>query len=77
MMCSYLGRFDRVASEDVTVQGIQVKKGTVVTASPWVIHRNSDIWEDPETFEPDRSVAHVPVLSFFRIINQFCIPKLS
>ena len=61
MMCSYLGRFDRVASEDVTVQGIQVKKGTVVTASPWVIHRNSDIWEDPETFKPDRSVAHALV----------------
>lgn len=47
-------RFDRVATEDITIQGVQILKGTVVTASPWVIHRDPEIWEDPETFDPDR-----------------------
>ncbi|XP_067948926.1 cytochrome P450 3A24-like isoform X2 [Watersipora subatra] len=47
-------RFDRVATEDINIQGIYVKKGTVVTVSPWVIHRNPDIWENPERFDPSR-----------------------
>ncbi|XP_067950116.1 cytochrome P450 3A29-like isoform X2 [Watersipora subatra] len=47
-------RFDREASEDVTIKDIFIKKGTAVTASGWAIHRDPEIWRDPEDFEPDR-----------------------
>jgi len=47
-------RFERVASQDITVRDIFVPKGTVVTASNWVIHRDPNIWENPEDFVPER-----------------------
>ncbi|XP_067948027.1 cytochrome P450 3A29-like [Watersipora subatra] len=47
-------RFDRIASEDVTIRDIFIEKGTAVTASAWVIQRDPEVWENPEEFEPDR-----------------------
>ena len=52
--CWFLCRFDRYANQDFTVRGIQVKKGTIVTASTWVIHKDPEIWENPDDFDPDR-----------------------
>ena len=49
-------RFDRIADRDIEVKDVFVEKGTVVTASSWVIHRDPEIWDDPEEFDPDRSV---------------------
>ena len=50
----YFIRFERTASEDITIEDIEVKKGTVVTASAWVIHRDPEVWENPMDFDPDR-----------------------
>lgn len=51
-----LCRFDRMAAEDITIQDIQVKKGTAVTVSAWTIQRDPEVWENPMEFDPDRSV---------------------
>ena len=47
-------RIDRQASEDVVVKGITINKGTCVTTDAWVIHRDPELWDDPETYNPDR-----------------------
>ena len=47
-------RIDRQASEDVVVKGITINKGTCVTTDAWVIHRDPELWDDPEMYNPDR-----------------------
>jgi len=47
-------RFDREATKDITIQGIPIKKGSAVTVSPWVVHRDPEYWPNPLEFDPDR-----------------------
>lgn len=44
----------RRIQEDVEIDGIAVRAGTLILVSPFTIHRNPAIWEDPDTFDPDR-----------------------
>ena len=44
----------REAIEDDVIDGFQIKKGQTVIASPYLLHRNPDLWPDPERFDPDR-----------------------
>jgi enediyne biosynthesis protein E7 len=34
--------------------GYRVRPGTLVLISPYLLHRNTAFWEDPEVFDPDR-----------------------
>ncbi|GAB1856253.1 cytochrome P450 [Flavobacteriaceae bacterium MHTCC 0001] len=45
---------DRVNTEDDTVQGYHLKKGTIIGASIYELHRNKKYWQHPETFKPER-----------------------
>ena len=36
------------------IGGYEVPKGSIVFVSPWVVHRNPKVWEDPEGFDPQR-----------------------
>lgn len=47
---------DRVASEDYTLPGtdVQIEKGTLVFIPSFSIQRDPDIWQDPETYDPER-----------------------
>jgi len=36
------------------IAGRRVAAGTVVSVSPWVLHRHRKLWEDPERFDPAR-----------------------
>jgi cytochrome P450 len=36
------------------VAGHPVKKGDIVIASPWVLHRHRRLWDDPDAFDPSR-----------------------
>ena len=47
-------RIDRQATEDVVVNGVTIPKGTCVTTDAWVIQRDPQLWQDPETFDPER-----------------------
>ena len=44
----------RVAVEDHDVRGYVIPKGSFVVLSPWVVHRSSAYFVDPEQFEPER-----------------------
>ena len=47
----------RVAKEADTILGHPVAPGTVVSISPWVMHRHRAHWRDPEQFDPSRFLA--------------------
>lgn len=44
----------RVASEDTTLGGYSIPKGTRVQISPRVLHRRPEHWEEPDRFRPER-----------------------
>lgn len=46
--------FPREASQDAELNGYMVPKGSLVFVSQFPMNRNPDIWEDPDTFKPER-----------------------
>ncbi|XP_049762275.1 probable cytochrome P450 304a1 [Schistocerca cancellata] len=42
------------ATEDTTLRGYTIPKGTVVVANLWSMHMDKDVWRDPEHFRPER-----------------------
>ncbi|MFN8532409.1 MAG: cytochrome P450 [Dehalococcoidia bacterium] len=53
-ICPPVALIGRNASRDSVLGGHPVKKGTNVTFAPYTIHRRTDIYPDPERFDPDR-----------------------
>ena len=47
-------RFDRVCTQDTTVNGINIPKGMGINVSVYAIHHSPENWEDPEDFKPER-----------------------
>ncbi len=45
---------DRMAVGDDEVEGIHIPAGLTVLTHIYGMHRNTDIWEDPEVFDPSR-----------------------
>ena len=45
---------NRNAMHDVKLGGVRIKKGSMIAISRYALHRNTDYWDDPETFNPDR-----------------------
>jgi cytochrome P450 len=46
--------FIREALEEIELPTVILPKGATVMLSPYVIHRQRELWEDPERFEPER-----------------------
>ena len=44
----------RVALRDDDIGGEKIHKGTIVTLSPWVTHRNPRYWPEAHRFMPER-----------------------
>ncbi|CAI0561151.1 unnamed protein product [Linum tenue] len=44
----------RVASEDITIKGYHVPKGTRFFANFWKLHRDPKVWSDPDQYKPER-----------------------
>ncbi|CAN1131147.1 Cytochrome P450 CYP82J17 [Linum perenne] len=44
----------RVASEDITIRGYHVPKGTRFFANFWKLHRNPEMFPEPNEFRPER-----------------------
>ncbi len=44
----------RMALEDDEVSGVRIPKGSTITIAPWVLHRHTKLWDDPERFDPER-----------------------
>jgi cytochrome P450 len=46
--------FVREALEEAELPTVSLPKGATVMLSPYVIHRQPELWKDPERFEPER-----------------------
>ncbi|MEX5712385.1 cytochrome P450 [Parafrankia sp. FMc6] len=44
----------RTSSQDCTLAGHRISKGTGILVSAWITHRHPDFWVDPEKFNPAR-----------------------
>lgn len=47
-------RGDRICSQDYQLGSVFVPKGAVVSFSEYVLHRDPEFWNDPDTFNPER-----------------------
>lgn len=48
------GLSNRAVLANDEVCGVKIPKGAQVAVIPWVIHRHRSLWENPETFDPER-----------------------
>ncbi|KAK9540652.1 hypothetical protein VZT92_003092 [Zoarces viviparus] len=48
------GRIDRVAKETVKISGITIPKDMMVMIPVYALHRDPELWPEPEEFKPDR-----------------------
>lgn len=54
--------FTRVAKRDLVIEGTAVRKGTLVAAPIWQMHRNERYFPNPETFAPERFLPDAPAI---------------
>lgn len=48
------GRLERVCKKDVEISGVFIPKGTVVMVPTFTLHRDLNLWPEPEKFHPER-----------------------
>lgn len=47
-------RLERVAKTSVDINGLVIPKGMVIMVPTWPMHRDPEIWPEPEMFKPER-----------------------
>ena len=65
-----------VPVRDVTIHDYSVPKGTGVVASIFCLHRQPDVYENPETFNPERFLNKDNTLRSFENFIPFGVGKL-
>ncbi|KAL3066707.1 hypothetical protein OYC64_016617 [Pagothenia borchgrevinki] len=48
------GRLERIAKETVKISGITIPKDMLVMVPVYALHRDPELWPEPEEFRPDR-----------------------
>ncbi|XP_067946118.1 cytochrome P450 3A11-like [Watersipora subatra] len=51
-------RVDRVASRDVTINGLDIPKGMIVNILIHAIHHDPEYWPEPDKYDPERFSPH-------------------
>lgn len=46
-------RIEREALADDVLGGHRVRKGDMIAVWPWVVHRHTRLWDDPDSFNPE------------------------
>jgi cytochrome P450 len=54
----------RVTHRDTRVAGVPVPAGMLVLYSPFLTHRDPELWPDPDSFRPERFAGHRPAWGF-------------
>jgi cytochrome P450 len=49
-----IAAISRVALGSDDLDGVKVRRGTLVVISPWVLHRHKRLWDNPDAFDPGR-----------------------
>jgi len=62
---------------DITIEDVLIPAKSLVIVSPWLVHRNSKAWENPNSFIPDRFLSGVPQIGYipFGAGARLCIGK--
>ncbi|XP_068444990.1 cytochrome P450 3A40-like isoform X2 [Clinocottus analis] len=47
-------RLERVAKATVEINGVVIPKGMIVMIPTWPLHRDPNLWPEPEAFKPER-----------------------
>lgn len=47
-------RLERVAKATVEINGLVIPKHMTVIVPTWPVHRDADLWPEPEKFKPER-----------------------
>lgn len=53
-----VGFFVREAMQSQCIRDKNVKEGSPILISPWLLHRHRTLWERPDEFDPDRFDTH-------------------
>lgn len=53
-LCPPAWTIERDALEDDEVAGVRVPAGSTIAVPPYLIHRNAEVWPNPEGFQPER-----------------------
>jgi cytochrome P450 len=53
-LCPPAAAIIRLATQDTVVDGYRIDKGTNLLVGIYALHRDPALWDDPETFDPDR-----------------------
>ncbi|HSR24256.1 MAG TPA: cytochrome P450, partial [Candidatus Eisenbacteria bacterium] len=53
-LCPPLWTIERDAVGDEELDGVAIPAGSTVVVSPYLVHRNPDVWPNPEGFQPER-----------------------
>lgn len=43
-----------MSSDDCTLGGYHIPRGTILLVNAWAVHRDPKIWDDPTSFKPER-----------------------
>jgi cytochrome P450 len=54
----------RRSNQPLDIDGFHIPSNAMLMISPWIIHRNPTLWEDPESFIPDRFTQGQPILGY-------------
>lgn len=53
-MCPPAAAISRMTMRDAVVDGFRIPAGTNVIVGVYTLHHDPELWDDPETFDPDR-----------------------